>query len=336
MAKSKPVSKSVSKSVQTGKTSSAKKYSSTTPDNFTKYENYFYVGIIILAVLIFFKDGVFGSKLFFSSDIQAYDSFKTFLTDAKKNGIFPLWVPYIFMGMPNFPIIGYPPRSYDFFYFIWQTTYDFITNSDSNYVIPIVMYYIIFGIGFYLYAKNKFKNRLVALYCALSATFATDYIQRIVVGHNTKVMALAFFPLILLLIDKLIDSLSDEKKSLFSYSNLLNFALLTILLHIQLSSNHIQMIFYSYLMIGIYLFYLIIYRIFNKTNISGIIKGSVFFLLAAIISVAMNADVLMTMKGYNKYSMRGEASIESRLDTKVANDSPLDYDYATNWSFSPG
>ncbi|MBK8549834.1 MAG: YfhO family protein [Ignavibacteria bacterium] len=334
MAKSKPVSKSIQTKVSS---SSEKKYTAKAPDsNFIKYENYIYVLIIIFAVLIFFKDGVFGGKLFFSSDIMAYDSFKTFLADAKKDGIFPLWVPYIFMGMPNFPIIGYPPRNFDFFYFIWQGIYNFITNSDSNYVLPIVIYYIIFGIGFYLYGTYKFKNRLIALYCALSATFATDYIQRIVVGHNTKVMALAFFPLILLLIDKLIDSFSDIKKSIFSYSNLINFVLLTIMLHIQLSSNHIQMIFYSYLMIGLYLMYLIIFRIFNKDNISAVIKGSVFFILAALISVAMSADVLTTMKGYNKYSMRGEPSIESKLDTKVADDSPLDYQYATNWSFSPG
>jgi len=170
----------------------------------------------------------------------------------------------------------------------------------------------------------------------LSATFATDFIQRIVVGHNTKVLALAFFPLILLVIDKLIDSFDDDKKKIFSSSNLLNFVLLTVMLHIQLSSNHIQMIFYSYLMIGIYLLYQIIYRIVKKSSAAGIIKGSIFFIVAALISVSMNADVLMTMKEYNKYSIRGESGIEAKLDTKVANDTPLDYQYATNWSFSPG
>ncbi|MEO6694557.1 MAG: YfhO family protein [Ignavibacteria bacterium] len=301
-----------------------------------KYENYIYIGIIILAVLIFFKDGVFGGKVFATSDNIASDSFRTFLDDAKNGGIFPLWVPNIFMGMPNFPIIAYNPRVYDFFFFIWDSIYGFITNSSTNSVLPIVMYYVVFGIGFYLYTSYKFKSRLIALYCALSATFATDFIQRIVVGHNTKVLSLAFFPFILLAIDKLIDSFDDKKRSIFSASNLLNFFFLTIMLHIQLNSNHIQMIFYSYLMIGIYLLYIIIYRAVKKTNVSGIIKSGVFFIIASLIAVAMNADVLMTMKDYNKYSIRGEASIEAKLDTKVANDSPLDYQYATNWSFSPG
>lgn len=301
-----------------------------------RYENYIYISIIILSVLIFFKDGIFSGKVFATSDNLAFDSFKTFFDDAKKGGGFPLWVPYIFMGMPNFPVIGFTPRSYDFFYFLWDRVYELITNSDENYVLPVVLYYAIFGIGFYLYSNYKFKNKLIALYCALTATFATDFIQRIVVGHNTKVLALAFFPLILLFLDKLIDSFDDKSKSVFSFQNLINLALLALMLHIQLNSNHIQMIFYAYLMLGIYLLYLIIYRIVKKTQISGIIKSGVFFVIAALLAVAMNADVLMTMKEYNKYSMRGEPGIEAKIDKKVANDQPLDYQYATNWSFSPG
>ncbi|MEO8210616.1 MAG: YfhO family protein [bacterium] len=332
MAKSKTKQKPVLKNPS----NLSKSNTLTANSTFSKYENYIYIGIVLLAVLVFFKDGVFSGKIFATSDNLAFDSFKTFFDDSKKNGVFPLWVPYIFMGMPNFPVIGFNSRSYDFFYYIWDVFFGFITNAGSNPVLPVIMYYVIFGIGFYIYANYKFKNKLIALYCALSATFATDFIQRVVVGHNTKVLALAFFPLILLMIDKLIDSFDDEKKSMFSYSNLLSFVLLAIMLHIQINSNHVQMIFYAYLMMGIYLLYKIIYRIVKKTNAVGIIKASIFFVIAALIAVAMNADVLMTMKEYNKYSMRGEASIEARLDTKVADDSPLDYQYATNWSFSPG
>ena len=329
--------KSVSKNIKQISSGGSKKLSvSSESGSFTKYENYVYIGIILLAVLIFFKDGVFEGKVFATGDILASDSFRTFLDDAKKSGIFPLWVPYIFMGMPNFPIISYNPRVYDFFYFIWDGFYGLLTNSGSNGVLPIVMYYAIFGIGFYLYINYKLKNKLIALYCAMSATFATDFIQRIVVGHNTKVLSLAFFPLVLLFLDKLIDSFDKEKKPVLSFSNLINLALLAIMLHIQLNSNHIQMIFYAYLMIGIYLLYQIIYRIAVKANFAGIVKSSIFFVIAALIAVAMNADVLMTMKEYNKYSMRGEPGIEAKLDPKVSADSPLDYEYATNWSFSPG
>lgn len=331
MAKSKTVSKTVQSS-----TLSKRRTNQETPTVFTKYENYIYIGIIILAVFIFFREGLFGGKLFYSSDILAFDSFRTFLNDAKASGVFPLWVPYVFMGMPNFPIIGYSPRVHDFFFYIWDSVFGTVTNYDTNYVLPIVMYYVIFAIGFYLYANYKFKNKLIALYCALAGVFATDYIQRIVVGHNTKVIALAFFPYVLLLVDKLIDSFSDKTRSLFNYKNLIYLFLLTICLHIQLNSNHIQMIFYSYLMIGIYMLYLIIYSLIKKINFGGYIKAGIVLAVASLISLAMNADVIMTIKNYNKYSMRGQASIESKLENKASDDQPLDYEYATNWSFSPG
>lgn len=304
--------------------------------DFGKYDTYIYLGIIILSVLIFFSDGVFGGKVFATGDNIAFDSFRSFLDEAKKNGFFPLWTPNIFMGMPNFPVIGYNPRIYDFFYFIWESVYGFVTSSSTNTVLPVVMYYVIFGIGFYFYALNRFRNKLIALYCALAATFATDFIQRIVVGHNTKVLSLAFFPLILLFIDRLVDSFSKKENGLFRSANLLNLFFLALMLHIQLNSNHIQMIFYSYLYIGLYLLYLIIYSAVKKENFSGMVKAGAFFAAAAVIAVAMNADVLMSMKEYNKYSIRGEAGIEAKIDPKISNDTPLDYQYATNWSFSPG
>ncbi|MBK7159224.1 MAG: hypothetical protein IPH77_11890 [Ignavibacteria bacterium] len=58
-----------------------------------------------------FQRKSFSGKVFATGDILASDSFRTFLDDAKKSGVFPLWVPYIFMGMPNFRIISYNPRS---------------------------------------------------------------------------------------------------------------------------------------------------------------------------------------------------------------------------------
>ena len=105
MAKDKPKIKT---GVKSGSAGILRKQSEDSFD-IGKYDTLIYVGIIILAVLIFFKDGVFGGKVFATSDNIAFDSFRTFLDDAKKNGVFPLWTPYIFMGMPNFPIIGFNP-----------------------------------------------------------------------------------------------------------------------------------------------------------------------------------------------------------------------------------
>lgn len=300
--------------------------------NFGKFDNYIYIGVIILALFIFFREGIFGGKVFASGDHIAFDSFKTFFDDAKKDGIFALWTPYIFMGMPNFAgLIGFSPRVYDLFGHGFGTILNLFGSPDSSPIFSIVIYYIIFGIGFYLYTNYKFRNRLVALFTSLMAVFATDLIQRMVTGHNTKVFAIMLFPLILLVIERLIDY--DYKNN---FSKIVDIALLAIMFHIQLTSNHMQMIFYSYLFIGIYVLYIFIARLVKKENYRSALMAGVFVILAAGFSVAMNADVIMSVKEYNKYSMRGVPAIQVTEVKKENNAQPLDYDYATRWSFSPG
>src|SRR5205085_12685036 len=71
-----------------------------TPRDFTfnlipeKFQTPVFIAIIILLIIVFFKSGLFDGKVFSSADNIASDSWKTFLDDAKKEGIFPLWVPY--------------------------------------------------------------------------------------------------------------------------------------------------------------------------------------------------------------------------------------------------
>jgi hypothetical protein len=300
--------------------------------NFGKWDNYIYIGVIILALFVFFREGIFGGKVFASGDHIAFDSFKTFFEDTKKEGIFALWTPYIFMGMPNFAgLIGFSPRVYDLFGHGFGMILSLFGNPESNPIFSIVIYYIIFAIGFYLYINYKFKNKLVALFTALMAVFATDLVQRMVTGHNTKVFAIMFFPLILLVIERLIDY---DYKNIFS--KIVDVALLTIMFHIQLTSNHMQMIFYSYLFIGIYVLYIFVARLIKKESYRSALMAGVFVILGAGLSVAMNADVIMSVKEYNKYSMRGVPSIQTQTAPSGKNAEPLDYDYATRWSFSPG
>jgi hypothetical protein len=97
------------------------------------------------------------------------------------------------------------------------------------------------------------------------------------------------------------------------------------------------MLFYSYLMIGLYFLYTLIYKFVKKENYLHIVKALALFAVATVLAVAMDADIIMSVKEYNKYSIRGQASIETAaLNPSQAEGAPLSYEYATNWSFSPG
>ena len=292
---------------------------------------YISLGIIILAILIFFGEGIFSGKMFASADNLSPLSFKTFLDDAKAQGIYPLWTPYIFMGMPSLASLTTGiPAVHNIFSYIWDSVWNAIAGE--NLFMLTLPYYFLFSISLFFYARYKFKNNLIALYCALTGVFATGIIQLIIVGHHTKMMTFAFFPLIMLILDKMIDAEEDENK----FKLMMNFALLAILIYIQLHFHHIQMMFYSYMMISIYILYNLIYRLIKKLEVKKIVRAFILFIVATIFAVAMDADIIMSINDYKQFSMRGQASIEKLTDPSSTDKNPLSYDYATNWSFSPG
>ncbi len=287
------------------------------------------IGVVVIALLLFFSKGVFDGKVFASADNLSPLSFKTFLDDAKAQGIFPLWVPYIFMGMPSLAsMTAALPSAMNFYSFIWDKVFEAISNG--NLFALTLPYYFIFAITLFFYAKYKFNNNLIALFSSLLGVFATGIVQLIIVGHHTKMMTFALFPLILLIVEKTAD---DEEKSWWKM--LFYLGVLSVTIFIQLHFHHIQMLYYSFMMIGIYLGYLLIYAFVKKLQKANIIKAVVLFVAALFIAVAMDADIIMSMKEYSKYSMRGESSITQKVENKT-NDKPLSYDYATSWSFSPG
>ena len=98
-----------------------------------KYENYIYIGIIILSVLIFFQRRSIQRKSICNRRYYSFGLVQNISWWCKKSGIFSfMGSVYFHGGMPNFPIIAYNPRIYDFFYFLWDSSYGLITNSGTN------------------------------------------------------------------------------------------------------------------------------------------------------------------------------------------------------------
>ncbi|MFA5010344.1 MAG: YfhO family protein [Ignavibacteria bacterium] len=287
------------------------------------------IGIILLAILLFFNKGVFEGKIFASADNLSPLTFRTFLNDAKEQGILPLWIPYIFMGMPSLAsMTAAVPSLHNIYSFIWDKAFEIF--SGGNLFALTLPYYFIFGLTLFLYARYKFKNNLISLFVSLLGVFATGIIQLIIVGHHTKMMTFAFFPLVLFILEKVAD---EEEKSW--YNLFFFFALLTIILYLQLHFHHIQMLFYSFMMIGIYMLYLLIYAFAKKLQKANIVKAFLMLVAGLIIAFAMDADIILSIKEYNQYSMRGQPSITAISEGK-GDQKPLSYEYATNWSFSPG
>lgn len=304
-----------------------------------KWQTPVFLVIIFFLLVIFFKSGLFENKVFSSADNIASASFQTFLDDAKKEGIFPLWMPYIFNGMPSFAaLIDQRERMYDISHAVWVTARNFLYMIwGNNSVWEVLLFYVIFAFGFYFLAEYKFKNKIIAFYCAVAAVFITPIIQFIIVGHNTKMIAIMMFPAVFLFLEKIYDMFSAGTVRQNIYRFLLFSGLVVFFAHVQMSSNHIQMLFYFYVLYGSYFTYRLIYSLVKKEQSGAALKTLGVLIISGGLSVLMYADSFLSSKEYSKYSIRGAPPItnsepgKQKESTSGAND----YQYSTQWSFSP-
>ena len=297
-----------------------------------KYQHFAAIVLIYISLLVFFHSIIFDGKTYQSADTIASHSWETLYKDAKAEGIFPLWNPYIFCGMPGYASVTFAvQRTFDITTFIWEqivrkvlTYFFFDDGSQSG---TWLLYYLVYGIGIYLFAYQKLKNNSVAVIVSLMALYATYVALLIMMGHMTKLAVLAWFPYVFLIVDKL-----REKFSLL-------WALILILvIRLLIEPVHVQFIYYSYLALGLYLLFFFIRALFKKENWRNVLISGATLVVASLFAFLMGADQYFSTLEYNPYSIRGANPI---VQTSAAHQTKtieggLDYDYATSYSFSPG
>lgn len=299
-----------------------------------------FAALLTLAVLLvaFFWEALFSGKTFLVPDNTASLSLQPFLQEAKEQGVFPQWIPYIFSGMPSYGSLSATgERTFDFLTTAWSYLLAFITAPSKNDISDwVIVYFFIYGAGIYTLLRIKQAPVLAALAGALGGTFATLSIVWVSVGHNTKMVAVSMLPFTLVFLERLREE-SDWKKNIF------NLAALAFVLNLQLRSTHVQMVYYAYLAVGVCFLFELISTLIRKAPVQAWLRSVAGFVIAVLLGVSMSADTYLSVAEYTPHSIRGSASV-----TEIAPDlalpvapearkkpvgSGLDYDYATNWSF---
>ncbi len=290
-----------------------------------RYRDLSFILALMASVILFLSPALFTGGNFNASDNIASASFETFLNEAKEQGEFPQWLPYIFSGLPSYAaLLTTGERSWDFLatlYFGAAKLFAGIFNNDAA---RIAFHYMVYAIGMYLLMRSKGKERFIAFAVGFSAVFSTFIITWIMIGHNTKPIALAMFPFILLFLERL-----RSGWSLFHASALI------IAVHVLVESTHVQMAYYGVITFALYLIATAISSIVKKESLLGVARSTFALMLAGGLAFGMSADRYLSVLEYKPYSTRGSAPIEQLAGNKQDNTGGFDYDYATNWSFSP-
>ncbi len=230
----------------------------------------------------------------------------------EKYGHFPLWSNSMFGGMPayTFTSNGAPV----------ETIY-LQTLLTLGMPVPVSFFFLA-CISFYFLCMVMRIRPLVAALAAIAYAWATYDPVIIAVGHNTKMWAIGYAPAVVASL-----LLVYEKKYLTGGVLLaLFFGLLT-------STQHIQVLYYTAIVIGfISIAYLV--NSFRKKETTTVLPAFGVALLAAVVGLATYAISWYPLQEYSKETMRGGRSeITEGVDEQNKTAGGLNKDYAFGWSY---
>lgn len=289
-----------------------------------KFQTLAFLLVILLVFLIFYAPLYFSGKTFQSGDILTSLSVVPYIENHQ--GGYTLWNPNIFCGMPAYAMA----TGYKWFNLIYVVV-NFVRNVFSA---PFAVdyakwtfYLLALAYTMYFFMLNRTKNRLVSLLTGLSASFSTGIVVFLFIGHVTKLTAIFVFPVILLVL------LNFQQKIKF-----LDVMILMFFMPVMYLGWHVQIIFYIFFAVLIYFIYFFIRALKSKDNylIKQLVKSAAIFLLAVVIGLGIQSDNLTQIFEYTPYSTRGTESIIDKQTGNIAKTETGFYEYATNWSFSPG
>lgn len=266
------------------------------------------LGFIVVALVYF--NPVLSGKRIYQNDIKLYEGMAKQHRDFRaETGEETYWTNSAFGGMPTYQMGA-------------RFEYDMMDKLDRviRFLPRPADYLFLYFISFYalmLMIRVPWKLAVVG---ALAFGLSTYLIIIIGVGHNSKVHAIGYFPLVLAGI-----ILTYQKRYLWG------FLLTAVAMGLEIQANHYQMTYYLGLLCVILgVAYLI--DAIKKKQLPHFFKASGILVIAVLLGLATNATTLLATAEYAETSIRGEQLLKDDL-AKDAIEDGLGFDYITQWSY---
>ena len=270
-----------------------------------------FIAVVLFALvsIIYCKPAIEG-KVLQQSDISQWKGMaQDALTYRDQYGKTPLWTNSMFGGMPTYQITGIPGYSYS------------IGALDNLFTLklpePINLFFLA-SICFYFLAIVLGMNPIVGIVGGLCYSFATYNPIIIVVGHITKMHAIAYLPFFI-----------GAILLIFKRKYILGGVLTALATALFVQANHLQITYYGLLIVFFMSIYHSIQWIIQK-DFTHIYKTFATAVIAGLLGVAVNAPILVSTYEYGKESIRG-GSLLTTKDSKTSN-TGLNKDYALSYS----
>ena len=270
------------------------------------------VTLLFAAISLLYFYPVLSGKALVQSDIVQFKGMQRQVLEYRATfNEEPYWIDNAFVGMPTYQIT--PRYPFDVLRYI-DSALRFLPRPAD-----MLFLYLFF---FYLFAQSRRFSIPISIFGALAYGFSTYYIVILMVGHNTKAMALAYAPLLFL---GLFQVLIDKKK--------LGFVWFALGLALQLHANHLQMTYYTLIMAGISVLFWSFWT-WRKDGFQLLLKPLGKLIAAGLIALLLNAQGVLATLEYTKFSTRSASELTINPDGSPKEATAgLSFDYITEYSY---
>jgi Bacterial membrane protein YfhO len=272
--------------------------------------------IFALVAMVYCKPSLQG-KILNQHDTQGWKGMAQQSFEVKeKTGKFPLWTNSMFGGMPTYQIAMGGTSNIG-------AGIEVVRSAFSLWLPEPMAFFFIASLCFYILCIVLGANPWVSIFGGLAYAYSTYNPIIVSVGHNTKMMTLAYAPMIIAGI-----------QLLFQRKYLIGFLITALFAAFAIGQSHLQVIYYMIIIAGCITVAFFI-NAYKEKNIVHGIKASALALAAGLLGLGVCAGSIMPTYDYAKETMRGgksqltlNASDSGSNKTKGG----LDKDYALRWS----
>lgn len=277
--------------------------------SFQKIGAYLIPVVIFLIISFTYFSPILQGKRLQQSDVSNYYGMSKEAVDyEKQTGEVALWTNSMFGGMPTYLIINVARNN------IWKYLHAAFTLDTFK---PVGMLFL-YLLGFYLALLLLGFNKWLSFAGALAYAFSSYFLIILEPGHITKALAIGYLPM-------LVTSVYVAYQS----KPLLGAVIFGIFLTLQLMVNHVQITYYTAIIILVFILFKIV-EVLKTKSFKPFIRTTLFLIFASILSLGSNITNLWLTYEYGQYSTRGKSELTFDIENKTTG---LDKDYATAWSY---
>jgi hypothetical protein len=267
-------------------------------------------GILLLTSMAFFAPNAFQGKVLSQGDNDKARGIQTEIKNYMAKGEpGPLWTNSQFGGMPSFQI--YAKAEPDLIRPFTKTTFLWCDVSSVWAQVFAAM------LMMYLFLTVLKVDWRVALFGALGYGITSYNVDILEAGHSTKMAALVYTPVML-----------AAAVLLFRKKWLYGGGLLALLTAMQVYVNHIQITYYTLMIMAVYYAVELVAALRSGDMINWL-KAAGIAVFAVGLGVATNTGKLWSTQEYAEETIRGGSSLPS----KAADGKGLTKKYAFDWSY---